>query len=319
MDTFQVSDSRLYKVSCHSEPSACIDRRGHRAPTNKIDVSKVKEHIQSFPSYKSHYTRADAPNRRYLQSDLTIRKMYQLYLEKCREENLDPVKEKMYYHIFSTCFNLHFKPPSKDTCQLCDSLQNVLEYGKCDDEKQKARINKDLHLRKAEQARSSLNRDKQIADENTYVLTFDLQKALAFPKLSTSVAYYKLNMYVYNLGVHSFNGNKGYMYMWDETEGSRGSQEVASCLIKHIKEHASQQNHIILYSDCCTGQNRNIKLSLSLQKLVQDPGISAAYIDHKFLVQYLGIVTCPTMLTLALLKQRPRKKNSFMVLKTGLT
>lgn len=59
----------------------------------------------------------------------------------------------------------------------------------------------------------------------------------------------------YNLGIHSFNMGTGYMYMYDETEGGRGSQDVATCLIKHLKNVAINHEHIILYSDSCIGQN----------------------------------------------------------------
>lgn len=61
----------------------------------------------------------------------------------------------------------------------------------------------ELHLRKAETARNSLRQDteKSKKDSTYYVMTFDLEKALPFPILTTSVAYYKRNMYVYNLGV----------------------------------------------------------------------------------------------------------------------
>lgn len=68
VDTFQISDARIYKVSCSTEHSAWIDRRSHKTPTNKIHVTKVKEHIQSC-SYKSYYTPSDTPRRRYLQPD----------------------------------------------------------------------------------------------------------------------------------------------------------------------------------------------------------------------------------------------------------
>uniref|UniRef100_A0A6P7GQ42 Uncharacterized protein LOC114345092 n=1 Tax=Diabrotica virgifera virgifera TaxID=50390 RepID=A0A6P7GQ42_DIAVI len=61
------------------------------------------------------------------------------------------------------------------------------------------------------------------------------------------------------------------MHVWDETEGGRGSQDIASCLVKHLKQESSSYEHVIAYSDSCTGQNRNIKTSLSLLKLVQDP------------------------------------------------
>lgn len=110
MDTFQIIDSRISKISNYSQPSACINKRGHREPSNKIDITNVKEHIRSCPCYKSHYCRPHAPNKRFLNPSLNIRKMFELYKEK--------------YHVLSTHFNLHFKP-AKDTCQLCDNLQNI--------------------------------------------------------------------------------------------------------------------------------------------------------------------------------------------------
>ena len=53
-------------------------------------------------------------------------------------------------------------------------------------------------------------------------------------------------------------------------EGGRSSQDTAACLVKHLKTHAALQKHVIMYSDSCTEQNRNIKTTLSLLKLVQD-------------------------------------------------
>ena len=74
-----------------------------------------------------------------------------------------------------------------------------------------------------------LNSDSEKASE--------LQKTLPFPKLSTSVAYYKRKLYVYNLRVQSLNFKTGFMYVWDETEGGGNSQDVASCVAKHLKEN----------------------------------------------------------------------------------
>ena len=74
------------------------------------------------------------------------------------------------------------------------------------------------------------------------------------------------------------------MHLWDETEGGRGSQEVASLLAKHIRQEAKNHSHVILYSDSCTGQNRNIKVASTLMNLVLDPKLSIKVIDHKFLV-----------------------------------
>jgi hypothetical protein len=90
-------------------------------------------------------------------------------------------------------------------------------------------------------------------------------------------------MYVLNLGFHNFHNNDIDMYLWDETIASRGSLEVASCCIKHLK-NVTTQKHVIAYSDSCTGQNRNIKLALTWMKIVQSSENDIEILDHKFLI-----------------------------------
>lgn len=230
IDTLQISVGRLYRCISKNEVCAVLDSRGMN-PRKKVDDSKIIEHINSFPAYQSHYTRKDNPGRKYLNEELTISKMYELYKEKCISENCLPCKKKFYYHVFNTKFNLSFKPPSKDTCSLCDDLKIKIDFEDNAETKNKLKLDKELHLARAEQARNALKNDQNQASDINYVLTFDLQKALPFPKLSTSVAYYKKNLYVYNVGVHSFNIGTGFMYMYDETVGGRGSQDVATCVV----------------------------------------------------------------------------------------
>lgn len=282
LHTFQISDGRLYRCLSKHDVSQSKDKRGTTS-SRKFDDSDVVAHIQSFPAYQSHYTREKNPNRKYLNPGLTISKMYDLYKEKCEAEMTEPKKLKYYNKVFNTKFNLHFKTPHQDTCKTCDDLNLKIQGAENEAAKKKLEELRELHQRKATSARTNLQIDSKKISE-AYIITFDLQKALAYPKLTTSVAYYKRNLYLYNLGVHCFNNGTGYMYVWDEVEGGRGSQDIASCLVKHIKVNAPSQKHIIMYSDSCTGQNRNIKTSLSMLKLVQDPEISVDTIDHKFLV-----------------------------------
>jgi hypothetical protein len=64
----------------------------------------------------------------------------------------------------------------------------------------------------------------------------------------------------------------------------RGSQDIATVVKKHLKDNAFNHKHILLYSDRCCGQNINIKMLLTLLKLVHDPDILANIIDHRFMV-----------------------------------
>jgi len=52
---------------------------------------------------------------------------------------------------------------------------------------------------------------------------------------------------------------------------SRGAQEISSCITTFLKAVTSSEctkTELVMWSDSCGGQNRNIKMSLSLPKLV---------------------------------------------------
>lgn len=288
MKTFAVSDGRVTRAINKARDGHVPgeDLRGKHVAAKKItplQTQSVIDHINRFPAYHSHYTRIDNPNRKYLSPELNITQMHTLYKEWCRENHITPVKEHYYRMIFNSKFNLQFHAPRKDTCKSCDKYQQIIKVEENPEKRAELEREHNLHLRKAEKARASLAADSKLAKdtEDVCTLTIDLQKALPFPKITVSEAYYRRNMYCYNLGVHDMKKNLGYMYVWDETIASRGSQEISACLTKHIKHNPHK--HIIIYSDTCSGQNRNINVALTLMKLLTQE-TSVDIIDQKFMV-----------------------------------
>lgn len=96
------------------------DLRGRNPPPHKTPQSKIDEvisHLNSFPAHKSHYSRRHS-DKKYLTSDLTISKMYQLYKEKYPN---NPVSITIYSREFNK-LRLKFKKPKNDTCSKCDTL-----------------------------------------------------------------------------------------------------------------------------------------------------------------------------------------------------
>lgn len=74
------------------------------------------------------------------------------------------------------------------------------------------------------------------------------------------------------------------LYVYDETEGGRGADDISSCLLKHIKENVKEYKNITMFSDSCGGQNRNIKICLAMLKLVNDPALKTENIDLMYMV-----------------------------------
>lgn len=79
--------------------------------------------------------------------------------------------------------------------------------------------------------------------------------------------------------------------MWGEHTASRWSQEIASCLLYHIRNCLPPTTkEVILYSDSCGGQNRNIKMTLMLSYIVQKTEIQE--IQQKFFLPGHSFSTC---------------------------
>lgn len=111
---FAVSDGRInraLKAQNAALGAPHTDRRGRHVPKNKITDERkvfVREHIESFPKYQSHYSRKDNPNRSYLSPCLSLSKMFELYKVKCSLAKVDPVSEWVYRKLFNTEYNLSF-------------------------------------------------------------------------------------------------------------------------------------------------------------------------------------------------------------------
>ena len=102
------------------------------------------------------------------------------------------------------------------------------------------KLKRKLTKRRKTGSQSDMAADRMASIEKTFVVSFsfDLVKAFGIPKLTTSVAY-KRNLHIYNFGCQEFSKNISHMFVWPETEGSRGAQEISSCLIKYIKTYAA--------------------------------------------------------------------------------
>uniref|UniRef100_A0A1B6CPY4 Uncharacterized protein n=1 Tax=Clastoptera arizonana TaxID=38151 RepID=A0A1B6CPY4_9HEMI len=142
------------------------------------------EHIASFPAEESHY-----PNKKYLSPMLSVVKMYRLYQEQCKLDQVPErflIKESMYRFVFDHEFNLSIGHPKSDTCSTCDS-------GKCTEEH--------IYMYTATFEAQKTDRESAECLDDVIYLTMDLQQTMPLPRLTTSKAFYKRQMWFYNLGL----------------------------------------------------------------------------------------------------------------------
>lgn len=139
------------------------DMRGkHQNRKNAIPnklVDAAKRHIESIPTYSSHYSRKQNPNRKYFVVNLSISKLYsQKYLPWCTENNMLAISKDKYRRLFCDSYNIDFKLPKSDTCATCDKLKIDIDECEIEDniKRKTFATNKELHQRRAECMQSSL-------------------------------------------------------------------------------------------------------------------------------------------------------------------
>ena len=250
-------------------PREMIQGKHQKKTIPEVQKKIVRDHIESFPKINSHYCRSTS-SKEYLDSSLSVAKMYNLYLEMCTEKGLDPVKLHLYNHIFNFEYNLAFHKPKKDRCDLCEEFKMKEKEGTIEEDLQ-AKYND--HLAKKIAAKQDRDEDRQNNDAATAVVCFDLEKVINLPRANISSFYYKRKLSVFNLTAHCSCDRYGYCAIWCEGTAGRGGNEIASALVS-ILEKVLLNNplikNIILWSDSCVPQNKNSIMSLAIIKFLKD-------------------------------------------------
>ncbi|GFO39008.1 hypothetical protein PoB_006551300 [Plakobranchus ocellatus] len=140
MSVHSIGKKRLTRLKqSKNHPTPPRDLRGlhGKQPCTPEDLNiKIRQHIRSFPTITSHYSRQMNPNKRYLHPNLNIKRMWLLYLgqnepeEKnkyCTGKNAD-MRPKVHYSLYKGLFfsevNLGFGRPKSKTCLNCDRIHS---------------------------------------------------------------------------------------------------------------------------------------------------------------------------------------------------
>jgi hypothetical protein len=108
---------------------------------------------------------------------------------------------------------------------LCNAFANgTNEY------KEQNKTKWEDHKRRERKAMEFKELDKQkAAEDRTFkTVAFDLQAVLYTPYAGDSQIFYKRKLSVYNFTIYESDTQDGYCYIWDESEGRRGANEISS-------------------------------------------------------------------------------------------
>lgn len=284
------------------------DKRGLNPAPNKISEEQknsVRDHIKSLPVVDSHYCRCSS-KRKYLPSGLSENRLYQDYINYCEENGALPVSSYYYKHIFTTEFNYGFHRPKKDQCDYCAQFKN-----KSPEEKLQEQSNYELHLIRKTEAREQKKEDKARAktDPTFCAYTMDLEKILLTPQLEIGQLYYKRKLKTYNFTIYDLGKGTAINYMWHETNGTKGSSEIATCIWKLLSELPLDVTEVTFYSDTASGQNRNHIISaMFIKALSSFPNLKI--INQKYMESGHSEMECDSVHSA--IESRGRKINIFV-------
>lgn len=149
-------------------------------------------------------------------------------------------------------------------------VQSCMTYKKGDPEtKAKLEITYKKHEEEKNEVRSIKKdyKEKVEKGEESKLLlaAFDLQQVITLPKSNESAVFYKRRITVFNFTVYNIVSRDCTCFTWSETVSKRGSSEIASCVYDFLKGIDDKSiNHIMLFSDGCSGQNRNTIIATML-------------------------------------------------------
>nr|CAI5817409.1 unnamed protein product [Callosobruchus analis] len=185
----------------------------------------------------------------------TFKPSLNYYVECCKQRGIVPIKEDRYRRIFCSDYNIGFKLPKSDTCHTCDFLNNQIEANK---ENMKEcsilRTQLEVHQTRALAMQKCMKNEMENAKNSSKdIISFDLQQTLPTPSLTVGSAFYLRETWTYNLGIHDCGGGQGSMFLWAEPTAKRGSDEIASILLKYLTDNCGGLNKIGLL--CLSGSN----------------------------------------------------------------
>lgn len=245
------------------ENKAIVQEKVNKKVTKK---DEVKHFLDLLPKLESHYCRKNS-SKMYLEtlweSKMQLMRFYND--EFCKEKSYHPVSVATFNEVFDE-MNLSLFQPKKDACDLCEKYKtkNVSE--------EEYR----LHIQKKESARREKENDKNSEKE---VFTMDLQAVQLCPKSNVSSLYFKTKLAVHNFTGYDIKRKEGYCFIWNEAEGGVTSNEFASVIIRMLelfiqKNNIQEGTEIVLFSDGCTYQNRNVTLSNALLHFAMSHGVT---------------------------------------------
>lgn len=249
---------------------------------------KVREHINSFPLKESHYS---GEKIFYLSSDLHLKIMHKLYLEKHPDKK---VSYSFYRSFFTENFNYRFGRPQVDTCCTCEQLNLKIKSPHLNEVAKRAAVAELLiHKRRSRKFYSALKYESSEdgkKEDNVLSLAFDFMQNISLPKVPVQELFYLRQLTVNVFGICNIKDKTSLLYVYHEGEGKKGPDEVCSFLHDYFKQIPVNITELRLFSDNCPAQNKNQAITRYMLSLTDSGRFKK--IQHYFPVRGHSFLPC---------------------------
>lgn len=102
------------------------------------------------------------------------------------------------------------------------------------------------------------------------VLPFDYQQNMPLPHISCGDVFYKRQLWCYNFCIYSAKTRLAHFFMYDESNGKKGQNEIISFLYFYFKNILDKSiKTLYFYADNCSSQNKNNVLVQYVYSIIQ--------------------------------------------------
>ncbi|KAK7101154.1 hypothetical protein V1264_023990 [Littorina saxatilis] len=226
------------------------------AAAKEDKVQTARNFLESLAKLPSHYCRKQS-QKMYLETVIESRtKLNALFQQYCDDNGKQRVSRQVLIREMKD-MNIAIHKPKKDECNVCCAYK----YGNIPEHEYQ------VHIQRKNEARKEKTMDKRIAEENgdVQVLIMDLQVVLLAPRIYANANYFKTKLCCHNFTLYNMSDKEVACYFWNESEGEVKSNNFTSCIVDYLESTVDETtNTIIIYSDSCGYQNRNVTLGNAL-------------------------------------------------------
>lgn len=269
----QTTRGALHRAGKSITTNPTAEERRGKFSLNKLQHEQeqfIRDFIMRVPLYEATRN-ASRSKYKFLHPRLSYKIMYEAFRKHCIADDM-PLPS---YHAFTRVLHKVFKYVRREQkrryiCRTC--YRKVRGKTKSPEDGQTlmdANSEHEAdHEAKIEYARQGFQSCVRSAKKRiTAVLSIELQRALEMPYLSDIESFDWHQLWFSNLCITDEVRGKTYMYTWDESIARRGSEEIISCLYRHLFNVIQPTvQKIILYSDP-SDIYRNMTVTLMLKKI----------------------------------------------------